>query len=98
MRMHTPGHTVAIAATMREWQRVRIVFVTAIVVTTLMLLPTFIYLDQFHLDEGSAAAKLFAWSWLVLYLSQPAALLAVFVLQERAGGRLEREIEELTRS
>jgi hypothetical protein len=85
---------IAIAATMREWQRVRIVFVTAIVVTTLMLVPTFVYLDQFHLDEGSGTAKVFAWSWLVLYLVQPVALLAVFVMQERAGGRLEREIEE----
>ena len=59
-----------------------------------MLLPTFVYLDQFHLDEGSAAAKRIAWLWVVLYLVQPVVVLAIFVLHERAGGRHEREVVE----
>jgi hypothetical protein len=85
---------VLLAALTREWQRVRIVFVIGIVLTSLMLLPTFVYLDQFHLDEGSSTAKGVAWFWLVLYLVQPLVVLAIFVLHERAGGRLEREVEE----
>jgi hypothetical protein len=82
------------AAMTREWQRVRIVFVVGIALTTLMLLPTFIYLDQFHLDEGSGPQKRLAWFWLVLYLSQPLVLGVAFALQERAGGRSEHEVEE----
>lgn len=85
---------IVLAAMTREWQRVRVVFVIGIVLTTLMLLPTLIYLDQFHLDEGSAAAKRLAWFWLILYLVQPLVVTAVFISQERAGGRTEYAVEE----
>jgi hypothetical protein len=85
---------ITIAAMTREWQRVRIVFVIGTVLTTLMLIPTFVYIDQFHLDEGSARAKQLAWFWLILYLVQPPVVFTLFVLQERAGGRRERDVEE----
>jgi hypothetical protein len=84
----------ALAAMTREWQRVRIVFVVGVALTTLMLVPTFIYLDQFHLDEGTAAQKELAWFWLVLYLSLPLILATAFARQERAGGRDEYEVDE----
>jgi hypothetical protein len=86
--------SLALAAMTREWQRVRIAFVIGMVLTTLMLVPTFVYLDQFHLGAGSARQKELAWFWLVLYLVQPLVVVAIFVWQERAGGRQEREVEE----
>jgi hypothetical protein len=86
--------SLTVAAMTREWQRVRIAFVIGIVLTTLMLVPTFVYLDQFHLTDGSRTAKELAWFWLVLYLVQPVVVLALFLLQERAGGRLDRDVEE----
>lgn len=83
-----------LAAMTQEWQRVRVVFVIGIVLTTLMLLPTFVYLDQFHLDGGSPAATRLAWFWLILYLVQPLTLTAVFIWQEREGGQHEYAVEE----
>jgi hypothetical protein len=85
---------IALAAMTRDWQRVRAVFVVGVVLTSLMLLPTLIYIDQFHLDEGTGAAKRLAWFWLILYLVQPLVVAAVFVWQERAGGRYEYGVEQ----
>jgi hypothetical protein len=73
-----------------EWRRVRILAVMGFTLTATTAIVTLWHLGEFHLGEGSATARAAGWAWLVVYLTVPVLLAAVFVLQERAGGRGER--------
>jgi hypothetical protein len=88
------GVGLAFAAVTREWQRIRVAFVIGFTLTGFILVPTFIYLDQFHLDEGSTTQKAFAWVWLILYILQTGVALALFAFQERLGGRYEYAVSQ----
>lgn len=73
----------ALAARSRRWEPARIVAVAALALTTLMLLATLLHPGPFALD-GGGARTLVAWTWLVVYVTLPPALLVILVLQRRA--------------
>ena len=77
-----------------RWRRVRIIPVMGVTLTFVTAVVTLRHLDDFHLASGPTTGRLAGWAWLVVYLSIPILLAAVFVAQERAGGRREREIGE----
>jgi hypothetical protein len=68
------------------WARARIGVPGVLVFIWLTLLATLIHLDKFHLDEGETRAKIAGWTWLVIYLLEPPALLAAYVFQLRMPG------------
>src|SRR5205823_14649674 len=78
----------------REWQRVRIVVILALVLTTFTLIATLWRLDQFHLGVGSTGGRIAGWAWLVVYVTIPILLVAAFIRQERAEGSREYVVEE----
>ena len=78
-----------LALRMREWQRVRLLVVLTFVVAVFMLFITLRDLGSFHLNTGAASARGAAWAWLAIYIVTPWVVLAVFLLQERAGGARE---------
>jgi hypothetical protein len=90
------GASVALghAALQQRWARARIVVVVANVLTWTSLIATIRFADQFRLGEGSGLEQVVAWTWLVVYIAVPVAALAVFVRQERLGGRHEYVVEE----
>jgi hypothetical protein len=75
---------------MTEWRRVRIIAVMGFVLTATTAIVTLWHLGEFHLNEGSATARVAAWAWLAVYLTVPVLLASAFFRQERAGGRMER--------
>src|SRR5206468_11067529 len=80
--------------TRREWQRVRIVVVLALVLTVFTLAATLWRLELFHLRTGSSSGRAAGWAWLVVYVAIPIMLAASVVRQEAAGGRREFVVEE----
>jgi len=70
-----------------DWRLVRSLPVMGFTLTSTTLLVTLWHLELFHLRKGSALARIAGWTWLVVYVVIPILLAAVFVLQERAGGR-----------
>ncbi len=76
------------------WPRSRIVLVTAFVLVTTNLIATLRFTDDFHLASGSSRQMATAWIWLVIYVTLPPAVLAVFVAHERRGGRAMWVVEE----
>ena len=86
------GAAVALALALRDqaWPRVRIVAASAFVLTSTNLLVTIRFYDEFAIGNGSAVRQLVAWTWLVVYVVLPPALVAVAVAHEiRGGGRAE---------
>jgi hypothetical protein len=77
----------------RAWARVRIIPVLGFTLTFVTLLVTLWRLEEFHLGAGSGTARVAGWAWLAVYVAVPVLLAAVFVRQERAGGRGEYGIE-----
>jgi hypothetical protein len=75
--------SMVLALRMRGWERVRILPVMALVLTTLVMVATLRDLDAFHLDEGAVLARTAAWAWLILYAVLPPLNLGVLILQER---------------
>ena len=84
--------TFLIALLSREWQRVRILFVSTLMFSLLVVTITLRHLDAFHLDSGPFLAQLAAWIWLVAYVAIPAVMLLSLILQERAGGSQEYDV------
>lgn len=76
------------------WRRVRIIPVMGFTLTFVTAVVTLWRLDEFHLGSGSGTARVAGWAWLVVYLSIPVLLAAVFVAQQRAGGRRERAVAQ----
>lgn len=77
------------------WARARIGVPGVLVFIWLTLVLTLIHIDRFHLDEGSTEARVAAWTWLVIYLVEPPALLWAFVMQLRLPGGEPRRNEPL---
>jgi hypothetical protein len=84
--------TFLMALLSREWQRVRILFVSTFMFSLLVVAITLRHLDAFHLDSGPFLAQLAAWIWLVAYVAIPALMLLGLILQERAGGSQEYDV------
>ena len=68
------------------WARARIGVPGVLVFIWLTLLATLIHLDKFHLNEGETRAQIAGWTWLVIYLLEPPALLLAYVIQLRMPG------------
>ncbi len=77
-----------------EWRRVRIVPVMGFTLTFVTAVVTIWHIGEFHLGAGSGTARVAGWAWLVVYLTIPVLLAAVFLAQQRAGGRVERDVSE----
>ena len=77
-----------LAARTVEWERVRIVAVAALTLTTVTLVATILEPEPFAFGEGGVT-ELVAWIWLAVYVGLPPLVLTAFVLQERAGGARE---------
>ena len=90
------GAALGLALVLRDgtWPRSRIVLVTAFVLVTTNLIATLRFSDDFHLGSGSSRQMATAWIWLVIYVTLPPAVLAVFVAHERRGGRAMWVVEE----
>lgn len=84
--------TFALAFLSREWQRVRILFVSTLFFSLPVFLITFDHLDTFHLDDGPFLAQLAAWIWLIAYVAIPGIMLASLIVQERASAGREYAI------
>jgi hypothetical protein len=80
--------SLAFAARARSWQQARVVAVAALTLTTLALLATLLDTEPFAFGEGGLP-EVVAWIWLGVYIALPPLVLAVFVMQERAGGAHE---------
>jgi hypothetical protein len=68
------------------WARARIGVPGVLAFIWLTLLATLIHLDKFHLDEGETRAQIAGWTWLLIYILEPPALLAAYVVQLRMPG------------
>jgi hypothetical protein len=90
------GAALGLALVLRDgtWPRSRIVLVTAFVLVTTNLIATLRFSDDFHLASGSSRQMATAWIWLVIYVTLPPAVLAVFVAHERRGGRAMWLVDE----
>jgi hypothetical protein len=77
--------SLAFAACTREWQRARVVVVTALTLTSLALVATLLNLGPFAFGVGGVTEAV-AWVWLAVYVVLPPLALVAFVRQERAGG------------
>jgi hypothetical protein len=80
--------SLVLAAREQAWPHARVIAVLALALTTLMLLVTLRDLDPFAFDAGGTTGVV-AWTWLLVYAALPPLVLAVFLRQERAGGRHE---------
>ena len=77
----------AIASALQPtWSRARIGVPGVLAFIWLTLLATLIHLDKFHLDEGDTRAQIAGWTWLVIYIAEPPALLLSYVAQLRMPG------------
>ncbi len=68
------------------WARARIGVPGVLVFIWLTLLATLIHIDKFHLDDGGFRAQFAGWTWLVIYILEPPALLLAYVMQLRMPG------------
>jgi hypothetical protein len=82
----------AVALVSREWARIRVLLVMALVFTTVSLVATLRHFSAFHIGDGPALAQVAAWGWLAVYAVIPPALAVALVDQEGAGGRREYEV------
>lgn len=80
-------------ARLRLWQQARIQMVATLAFTLAILFVTLRDLRTFHFDDADLLPRLAAWAWLVVYLGLPVLLMAVLVIQERAGGSREYAVE-----
>jgi len=85
------GVALTLAALTREWQRARVVAVLVFSLTSLALIVTMLNFEPFAIGEGGLTEAV-AWTWLAVYVALPPLTLAVFVLQERAGGADEYDV------
>jgi len=82
----------ALAASEREWRRTRTVAVMALTLTSLALLATLRALSQFAFHAGGVREAV-TWTWLAVYVALPPLVFAAFVVQERAGGAHEYDVQ-----
>jgi hypothetical protein len=68
------------------WARARIGVPGVLVFIWLTLLLTLIHVDKFHLDDDGFRAQFAGWTWLVIYILEPPALLWAYVVQLRMPG------------
>lgn len=90
------GSALGVVAALRAatWRRARIVFVLGAFLTVFALLFTLIYLEEFHLTDGTALSRALAWFWFLLYVADPWLIIAALVVYERAGGRREYGVDQ----
>jgi hypothetical protein len=75
-----------LSARQQHWARARVGVVGVLLFVTLTLVATLLHLDRFHLTASDPRPLLAAWFWLIVYLIDAPALLALVVLQLRAPG------------
>ena len=68
-----------------RWADARLAVYGVLVFTSLTIVATVLHLDRFHLAALASAARVAAWSWLVVYAVVPAALLLLLVSSRRRG-------------
>lgn len=68
------------------WAHARLAVFGVFTFTVFSLATTLLYLDKFHLSEGTATSQVVAWLWLAIYVSVPLLLLILTVLQLRIPG------------
>jgi hypothetical protein len=72
--------TAILCARAKAWAGGRSLAGAGLVASIVLLVPTFVYLDQFHTDEVTG------WIWLVAYVGVGPTLAAALLLQVRAPG------------
>jgi hypothetical protein len=82
----------AAAARARSWRSARVVAIVAFALTSLALLATVLNREPFDFGAGGLT-EVVAWIWVVVYGVLPPLALAAFVLQERAGGVHEYQVD-----
>jgi hypothetical protein len=85
------GVALTLGALTREWRRARVVAVLVFALTSVALVVTMVNFEPFAIGEGGLTEAV-AWTWLVVYVALPPLTLALFVLQERAGGAGEYDV------
>jgi hypothetical protein len=85
------GAALALLSALRQtvWSHVRIVLVIALTLTTMSMVATVRFFDDFRVGEGTTGQQAIAGIWLVVYGLLPPFVVVTFVLHERAGGRDE---------
>ncbi len=68
------------------WATARVGYLTVLLFVLLALAATLLHLDKFHFDASAALPRAAAWTWLVVYLVVPVAMLAALPGQLRAPG------------
>lgn len=68
------------------WAPARAALVPVVVFVTLVLVTTLLHLGTFHLYAGGPIARVAAWVWLVVYIATPLGYVFAFWWQARAGG------------
>ncbi len=68
------------------WARARVGMGGILIFVTLTMVTTLMHLDKFHLDSPNPIARSAAWIWLLVYVLEPVALLAILAHQLRRPG------------
>jgi hypothetical protein len=68
------------------WARARPGMPAVVSFTTLTLVTTLLHLDRFHLDSPDPFTLFVTWAWIVVYVTVPPALVALWVRQLRVPG------------
>jgi hypothetical protein len=80
------------AARARAWPQARVVAVVAFTLTSLAVLETLLNREPFAFGAGGLTEAV-AWIWLTVYSVLPPLAITAYVLQERAGGAREYDVE-----
>jgi len=77
----------ALAARQRVWANARIAVPTVLVFTLLTLAATLAHLDLFHLgSQFGFGTRAVTWAWLAIYITVPALLVIIGIVQLRTPG------------
>lgn len=75
------------AARQRLWANARIAVPTVFIFTTLTLIVTLIHIENFHLGaEFEIRTRIVTWVWILIYVTVPVALGALWWIQSRVPG------------
>lgn len=67
----------------RCWEERRVAVPAVFVFSALTLVATVVHRDVFHFDSDELVARVFAWTWLAVYILVPLSLAASWLLQQR---------------
>jgi hypothetical protein len=78
-----------VSGTRAGWDRFRVALPSAFTATTLLLIATWLHLDQFHLGSPALITRFVTWVWILVYVVTPPIFLYLLVTKYPRKGSLE---------